>query len=219
MARPCPTITLRRKRILRDAGLLLLSLAVLLILFSFPYLTREQALWALKKQYFFDGSRVVAWAEDPDPRSDDQYVILRSGNWYALGSLERDGLFWEPGQFFSAQKAPDLPLNSVPSGVVPEPQAFFCVLSSDPEIAEVELEYLVSVLPRSAALQRRTVRREAAAEDCFLLPVEGDLVWTHGARTSFRLRGYDQAGNLIDESPEPESWAEYWISPSEEGAS
>lgn len=67
MARPCPTITLRRKRILRDAGLLLLSLAVLLVLFSFPYLTREQALWALKKQYFFDGSRVVAWAEDPDP--------------------------------------------------------------------------------------------------------------------------------------------------------
>ena len=32
MARPCPTITLRRKRILRDAGLLLLSLAVLLVL-------------------------------------------------------------------------------------------------------------------------------------------------------------------------------------------
>lgn len=52
MARPCPTITLRRKRILRDAGLLLLSLAVLLVLFSFPYLTREQALWALKKKYF-----------------------------------------------------------------------------------------------------------------------------------------------------------------------
>ena len=218
MARPCPTITLRRKRILRDAGLLLLSLAVLLVLFSFPYLTREQALWALKKQYFFDGSRVVAWAEDPDPRSDDQYVILRSGNWYALGSLERDGLFWETGWFRSAQKAPDLPLTPVPPRGGAEPRPFLCVLSSNPEIAEVELEYLASD-PLTVIVQRRTVRREAAAEDCFLLPMEEDFVWMHGALDSFRLRGYDQAGNLIYESPEPESWAEYWISPSEEGVS
>ena len=216
MARPCPTITLRRKRILRDAGLLLLSLAVLLVLFSFPYLTREQALWALKKKYFFDGSRVVAWAENPDPRSGDQYVILRSGNWYALGSLERDGLFWETGWFRSAQKAPDLPLTPVPPRSGAEPRPFLCVLSSDPEIAEVELEYLAS---DALTAQRRTVRREAAAEDCFLLPVEENLIWMHGALDSFRLRGYDQAGNLIYESPEPESWAEYWISPSEEGAS
>ena len=58
MAKPT-TPALRRRRTLRNLVLLLLCPLALTVLWQFPYFTSDQALWALKKENFFESGRVL----------------------------------------------------------------------------------------------------------------------------------------------------------------
>ena len=51
------TPALRRRHTLRNLVFLMLCLLALIVLWGFPYFTKNQALWALKKQNFFENSR------------------------------------------------------------------------------------------------------------------------------------------------------------------
>ena len=209
-----PTPALRKKRILRDVCLLLLCPLVLLLAWGFPCFTRSQALWALQKANFFEGGRVVAWSSPPEDR-DTAYAVLRRDGWYAVGTLRRAGPFWEPVRFNAVQPDDALPITLlfVDAGMA---HSFLCVLSSDPQIVTMELDYVAGFSETSSSPQQlRTLRREAV-EHCFLFPCDGSAwVPVDDPFQSIRLRGYDTAGNLVYESPVPSLWANYDFSPME----
>ena len=94
--------------------------------------------------------------------------------------------------------------------------SFLCVLSSDPQIVTMELDYVAGFSETSSSPQQlRTLRREAV-EHCFLFPCDGSAwVPVDDPFQSIRLRGYDTAGNLVYESPVPSLWANYDFSPME----
>ena len=195
-----PTPALRKKRILRDVCLLLLCPLVLLLAWGFPCFTRSQALWALQKANFFEGGRVVAWSSPPEDR-DTAYAVLRRDGWYAVGTLRRAGPFWEPVRFNAVQPDDALPITLLfeDAGMA---HSFLCVLSSDPQIVTMELDYVAGFSETSSSPQQlRTLRREAV-EHCFLFPCDGSAwVPVDDPFQSIRLRGYDTAGNLVYESP------------------
>lgn len=211
MAKPT-TPALRRWRTLRNLVLLLLCPLALIVLWQFPYFTKGQALWALKKANFFESSQVLLRAETEEwPDYDflgDAFVILRSGDWYALGSLVQNNLFWQPYVFQSIRLEPDCILTSTQ-----DIHNFLFVVSSDSEIVTVEVQYLSDIAEQGEPVYAlRTIRQEALAENCFLLPLEefnrtSPLTMYNGGR----LRGYDAAGNLVYESPVPEGWAHYGV--------
>ena len=78
------------------------------------------------------------------------------------------------------------------------------VVCNDPDIAAVEIQfpaYTGSGHLLAAAAQNQRV------EDCFLLSWNlTEAVWLYP--DDLRLRGYDAEGNLVYESPVPESWTE-----------
>ena len=211
MAKPT-TPALRRRRTLRNLVLLLLCPLALIVLWQFPYFTSDQALWALKKENFFESGRVLFLAEAaewPDYDSlGDEFVVLRSGDWYALGSLVRNNLFWGPYVFWSIRPEPDHALTHTQNS-----HDFLFVVSSDPEIVTVEVEYLSDIAEQGEPVYAlRTIRREALVENCFLLPLEeldrtSPLTMYNGGR----LRGYDAEGNLVYQEPVPETWARYGV--------
>ena len=90
---------------------------------------------------------------------------------------------------------------------------FLFVVSSDPEIVTVEVEYLSDIAEQGEPVYAlRTIRREALVENCFLLPLEeldrtSPLTMYNGGR----LRGYDAEGNLVYQEPVPETWARYGV--------
>ena len=211
MAKPT-TPALRRRRTLRNLVLLLLCPLALTVLWQFPYFTSDQALWALKKENFFESGRVLFRAETaewPDYDSlGDEFVVLRSGDWYALGSLVRNNLFWGPYVFWSIRPEPDRALACTQNS-----NDFLFVVSSDPEIVTVEVEYLSDIAEQGEPVYAlRTIRREALVENCFLLPLE-ELHQTSplSVYSGGRLRGYDAAGNLVYQEPVPEIWARYGV--------
>ena len=75
--------------------------------------------------------------------------------------------------------------------------------SNDPDIARVEAE--CPVLTDSGFLLITTDQFQRV-DNHFLVSWETDRNWLFAE--ALRLRGYDQAGNLVYESPVPESWAE-----------
>ncbi|MFQ7855208.1 MAG: DUF5044 domain-containing protein [Flavonifractor plautii] len=189
-----PTPALRKKRILRDVCLLLLCPLVLLLVWGFPYFTRSQALWALQKANFFEGGRVVAWSSPPEDR-DTAYAVLRWDGWYAVGTLRRAGPFWEPVRFNAVQPDDALPITLLfeDAGMA---HSFLCVLSSDPQIVTMELDYVAGFSETSSSPAAAYPRQEAV-EHCFLFPV---TVGLSASRRSFSIHpppGYDMAGNLV----------------------
>lgn len=209
MARPLPSPTLRKKRILRDGCLLLLTLALLLAALGFPCLTRGQALSALQKANFFDGGCVVTWSLPPD-EPDTACAVLQMGDWYALGQVRRAWPFWEPVRFDAVRLEAPLPVVLLPED--PAPCSFLCVLSGVPEMVWMELDYLtLSSEAGQTRMQLNTLRQERV-ENCFLFSCDGSAwVPTDDPFQSIRLRGYNAAGDLIYESPEPEGWADYGL--------
>lgn len=210
MARPLPSPTLRKKRILRDGCLLLLTLAVLLAALGFPCLTREQALSALQKANFFDGGRVITWSVPSEDRG-TAYAILQRGDWYAVGEVRRTWPFWEPVQLNAVQM--DVTRAAT---LLPDRQGmahnFLCVLSNDPEFAAMELDYLtLSSEAGQTRMQLNTLRQERV-ENCFPFSCDGSAwVPMDDPFQSIRLRGYNAAGELIYETPTPAHWADYGL--------
>lgn len=206
------TPALRRRHTLRNLVFLMLCLLALIVLWGFPYFTKNQALWALKKQNFFENSRVLLRAEAKDwPDYDflgDEFVILRSRDWYALGSLVQNNLFWQPYVFQSIRPEPDRALTSTQNTY-----DFLFVVSSDPEIVTVEVQYLSDIAEQGEPVYAlRTIQREALVENCFLLPLEElDRTSPLTMYSGGRLRGYDAAGNLVYQEPVPVIWADYGV--------
>lgn len=132
-----------------------------------------------------------------------------------VGTLRRAGPFWEPVRFNAVQPDDALPITLLfeDAGMA---HSFLCVLSSDPQIVTMELDYVAGFSETSSSPQQlRTLRREAV-EHCFLFPCDGSAwVPVDDPFQSIRLRGYDTAGNLVYESPVPSLWANYDFSPME----
>ncbi|UQT48366.1 DUF5044 domain-containing protein [Flavonifractor plautii] len=118
-----------------------------------------------------------------------------------MGTLRRAGPFWEPVRFNAVQPDDALPITLLfeDAGMA---HSFLCVLSSDPQIVTMELDYVAGFSKTSSSPQQlRTLRREAV-EHCFLFPCDGSAwVPVDDPFQSIRLRGYDTAGNLVYESP------------------
>ena len=127
----------------------------------------------------------------------------------------RSQALWEPVRFNAVQPDDALPITLLfeDAGIA---HSFLCVLSSDPQIVTMELDYVAGFSETSSSPQQlRTLRREAV-EHCFLFPCDGSAwVPVDDPFQSIRLRGYDTAGNLVYESPVPSLWANYDFSPME----
>lgn len=208
MARHPTTPARRKRRVVRAAIALPLLLAMLVLALDFPILTARQALRATQKRHFFGPGEVLTRLDFPRRPNTvkmgqyDRYYILRWGDWYAWCGVNHYGLFWQTGGLDGVENDPDTPL--VPLVVSDWDEGAVLVVCNDPDIAAVEIQfpaYTGSGHLLAAAAQNQRV------EDCFLLSWNlTEAVWLYP--DDLRLRGYDQAGNLIYESPLPESWAE-----------
>ena len=206
-----PTTPARRKRrTLWAALVLVLSLAVLALALDFPILTAGQALRATQRQHFFGPGAGIDHIDCPRPLHTvkggqyDRYYILRRGDWYAWCGINRFGPFWRSGGLGAVENDPDTPLVPL---VIYGDRYDYCglvlALCNDPDIARVEAE--CPVLTDSGFLLITTDQLQRV-DDHFLVSWETDRSWLFAE--ALRLRGYDQAGNLVYESPVPESWAE-----------
>ena len=188
----------RKRRIVRDAVLLLVVLILLAFTLDFPMLTARQALKATQTRYLFEDGEIVA--ELPPNGMYDRQYLLRDGDWYAWCGFWRYGPFWRPGRMEIVQPDPDRPLTAYdPTG-----SEEVWILSSDPAITQVEVEYLAETTAHELVLRLASVRQGPVTESCwwFSLP---DVYWGSSPE-DLRLRGYDADGRLIYESPRPESW-------------
>ena len=216
MAKSAVTPARRRRRILRDALLLAVVLVVLLLRTEFPIFTAGQALAATQARYFFGPGEVAAVLDYTTSRlisrlavrspvgNYDRYYILRQGDWYAWCGINRFGPFWRSGGLGAVENDPDTPL--VPLVIYGDGYDYcglVLALCNDPDIARVEAE--CPVLTDSGFLLITTDQFQRV-DNHFLVSWETDRNWLFAE--ALRLRGYDQAGNLIYESPVPESWAE-----------
>lgn len=190
----------RKRRILRDAVILLLALIFLAVTLNFPMFTAGQALRATQTRYYWEEGQVVADLGS-GPHCDLQY-LLRMGNWYAWCGLTRNGLVWDSGSFVSLYRDPEQPL----SAITPHSQGAVLVLAGNPEIVQVEVEYpvLVSESDAGRVYDLNTLRQGPVADGCFWFQLTGNLPAYQMDR--IRLRGYDPDGRLIYQSPVPESW-------------
>lgn len=190
----------RKRRIVRDAVLLLVVLILLTFTLDFPMLTAGQALKSTQTRYLFEDGEIVA--ELPPSHAYDRQYLLRDGDWYAWCGLWRYGPFWKPGRMEIVQPDPDRPLTAC----TPTGNEELLVLSSDPAITQVEVEYLAGA-ERDDVFRLATARQGPVADSCwwFSLP---DGYWRvfYQDGADLRLRGYDADGRLIYESPRPESW-------------
>lgn len=192
----------RKRRIVRDAVLLLVVLILLAFTLDFPMLTARQALKSTQTRYLFEDSRIIARIDDS---YHDHEYILKKGDWYAWCALWRFGPFWQPGLLVPVPRDPSRPLTALT--VAQGSANTMLVVSSNPDIAEVELEYPVEASGYTFAFRLKSVRQLPLAENCwwFALP---DGYWRafQDEGEGLRLRGYDAAGRLVYESPRPESW-------------
>ena len=112
----------------------------------------------------------------------------------------------------AVESRPEIPLVSL---IIQEQvdNSTILVVSNDPEIASVEVQFPV-IYEGVAGWKLFSVRSSQAVENCFFVTYD-ETAHTEVSDFPFtqighhRLRGYDQAGNLIYESPVPEGWADY----------
>ena len=208
MARSFVTPAQRKRRILRDALLLAVVLVVLILRLDFPILTAEQALEATQDRYFFGPGEVITTLDYSREANKvkigqyDRYYILRHGDWYAWCGVNHYGLFWQTGGLDAVENDPDLPL--VPLVVSDWNSGAVLVISSDPEITQVEITFPISAETKQGYTLLSASQTEST-ENCFLIP------YTSGPGFVFpedlQAKGYDAAGALLYQSPKPESWA------------
>ena len=204
-----PTTPARRKRrTLWAALVLILSLAVLALALDFPILTAGQALRATQRQHFFGPGAVIDHIDFPRPPHTvkggqyDRYYILRQGDWYAWCGVNHYGLFWQTGALDAVENDPDVPL--VPLVVSDWEEGAALVVCNRPDIASVEVEFPVYAGSRYLLA---SIVQDQKTEDHFLVPWALDrqeVIWLYPEEV--RLRGYDIDGELVYESPVPESW-------------
>lgn len=220
MARRFVTPAQRRRRILRDALLLVVILVVLTLRLDFPILTARQALAATQTRYLFGPGEVIATVDNSASRfiawlaarnSDrvgiyDRYYILRQGDWYAWCGMNHSSLlFWQAGELEAVENDPDLPL--VPLIISDGSNRAVLVISNDPEITRVELSY--PILSEAGGHTLFSVSGTQQAEHCFLISYRADRT-THSGfflPENLQVKGYDASGTLVYQSPTPESWA------------
>ena len=208
MAKRSVTPAQRKRRIVRDALLLVVVLVVLILRLDFPILTAEQALEATQARYFFGPGEVITTlnysreANQVKLGQYDRYYILRHGDWYAWCGVNHYGLFWQAGGLDAVENDPDLPL--VPLVVSDWNSGAVLVISNDPEITQVEITFPVSAETKQG-YTLLSASQSQSTENCFLIP------YTSGPGFVFpedlQVKGYDTAGTLIYQSPVPESWA------------
>ena len=208
MANRPTTPARRRRRTVRAAIALPVLLAMLVLALDFPILTAGQALRATQERHFFGPGEVLTSIDYPRGYNEfkigqsDRYYILRWGDCYAWCSVNHYGLFWQTGGLDGVENDPDTPL--IPLVVSDWDEGAALVVCNDPDIAAVEIQfpaYTGSGHLLAAAAQNQRV------EDCFLLSWNlTEAVWLYP--DDLRLRGYDAEGNLVYESPVPESWTE-----------
>lgn len=201
----------RKRRVIRLALLLPILLAALALALDFPMLTARQALRATQARYFFGPGEVITHIDFPRPPNTsrstpyDRYYILRWGDWYAWCGVNHYGLFWQSGALDAVESDPALPL--VPLVICRRDEGAILVVSNDPDIAVVEVQFPV--------MQETTTRWELfsvwsgpAVENCFVVSLDGtryvgSVLYNEEA---IRLRGFDAAGRLVYESPVPAVW-------------
>lgn len=208
MARRSVTPAQRKRRIVRDALLLVVVLVVLILRLDFPILTAEQALEATQARYFFGPGEVITTlnysreANQVKLGQYDRYYILRHGDWYAWCGVNHYGLFWQAGGLDAVENDPDLPL--VPLVVSDWNSGAVLVISNDPEITQVEITFPVSAETKQG-YTLLSASQSQSTENCFLIP------YTSGPGFVFpedlQVKGYAADGTLIYQSPVPESWA------------
>lgn len=212
MARRTMTPARRKRRTIRAALALPVLLLVLVLALDFPILTAGQAMRATQRRYFFGPGEVIAHTDfSRSPNTVrvglyDRYYILRHGNQYAWCGVNHYGLFWQTGGLDAVENDPEIPLVPLIFGDRRMSGAAL-VVCNDPAIAAVEVEFPVLT---DSGFVLFTADRTQRADNCFL------LYWAQDTQVALRfqypedlrLRGYDGAGNLIYESPLPESWAE-----------
>ena len=208
MAKRSVTPAQRKRRIVRDALLLVVVLVVLILRLDFPILTAEQALEATQARYFFGPGEVITTlnysreANQVKLGQYDRYYILRHGDWYAWCGVNHYGLFWQTGGLDAVENDPDLPL--VPLVVSDWNSGAVLVISNDPEITQVEITFPVSAETKQG-YTLLSASQSQSTENCFLIP------YTSGPGFVFpedlQVKGYAADGTLIYQSPVPESWA------------
>lgn len=208
MAKRSVTPAQRKRRIVRDALLLVVVLVVLILRLDFPILTAEQALEATQARYFFGPGEVITTlnysreANQVKLGQYDRYYILRHGDWYAWCGVNHYGLFWQTGGLDAVENDPDLPL--VPLVVSDWNSGAVLVISNDPEITHVEITFPVSAETKQG-YTLLSASQSQSTENCFLIP------YTSGPGFVFpedlQVKGYAADGTLIYQSPVPESWA------------
>lgn len=210
MAQRFVTPAQRKRRILRDALLLAAVLVVLALRLDFPILTAGQAMEAAQARYFFGPGEVIDRIDFPRTANTvkggqhDRYYILRWGDWYAWCGVDRYGLFWQAGTLEAVENDPDTPL--VPLVVSDWEEGAALVVCNRPDIASVEVEFPVYAGSRYLLA---SIVQDQKTEDHFLVPWALDrqeVIWLYPEE--LRLRAYDAAGELVYQSPVPESWAD-----------
>ena len=144
MARRPTTPARRKRRTAVCAVLLPLLLAALLLVLDVPFLTARGALAATQERYAFGPGEVIArFSPQQEGMPPLRYYIVRDGDWFAWCSVEGDGLFWRPGALTAACPDGEAPLAILASPTFGGTSPELVVVSSDPDIAAVELDYLV----------------------------------------------------------------------------
>lgn len=203
MARRFVTPAQRKRRILRDVLLLAAVLVVLAIRLDFPILTVNQALAATQARHLFGPGRAIAAVDRQTvPSRYSRYYILQGGDWYAWCGVSRNPgqPFWHTGQLQAIENDPELPLIPL---VVDE--GLILVISNDPEITRVEVAFPARD-EDDPGLCLRSIDQPQRVENCFLFSYYTSDLLAHYPE-ELQVTGYDAAGTVIYQSPEPESWA------------
>ena len=214
MARRPTTPARRKRRTAVCAVLLPLLLAALLLVLDVPFLTARGALAATQERYAFGPGEVIArFSPQQEGMPPLRYYIVRDGDWFAWCSVERDGLFWRPGALTAACPDGEAPLAILASPTFGGTSPELVVVSSDPDIAAVELNYLVksAIIDTVVYVHVEMARQESLEDSCFYFSLEDaySRLFYETPSTVFRVRGYDAAGRLLYESPYPARWLEY----------
>ncbi|MFQ7450730.1 MAG: DUF5044 domain-containing protein [Flavonifractor plautii] len=89
------------------------------------------------------------------------------------------------------------------------------MVSSDPDIAAVELDYLVksAIIDTVVYVHVEMARQEPLEDSCFYFSLEDaySRLFYETPSTVFRVRYYDADGKSLYESPYPARWLEYPI--------
>ena len=202
MARRFVTPAQRKRRIFLDVLLLIIVLTALAFKLDFPIFTTQQAVEATQSRHLFGPGRVIAAVDcQAVPSRYSRYCILQDGNWYAWCGVNRNPgqPFWHTGQLQAVENDPDLSLVPL---VVDE--GLILVISNDPEITRVEVTFPARD-EDDPGLCLLSIDQPQRVENCFLFSYYTSDLLAHYPE-ELQVTGYDAAGTVIYQSPEPESW-------------